>query len=300
MNPLWTPVWPSIEPSAFDAAHTTRVRQRRPTAAARRHHGPQPVPRHLRRTVGGRSGRRPDGARRGVGRAITRSSDRRRPGRSVRSCRWRSCASSAQSRSSIARSASAETRREPVGDRSADRVDAARDARPAVPREGRHRSSARRRRARRCSRRSSAAPTICRLGAEFDWPMAPRADGGDDRPAASSPAVPVSSAYTAHLMDPRRATTRFSSPFRRRRSWRSATSGARATFRGWASGRRTSAGRASPWAGTSMTRGMEFGVSPIPETRRADDRSRARSSACRPIAGFRRGKRVAVEYRGES
>ena len=50
--------------------------------------------------------------------------------------------------------------------------------------------------------------------------------------------------------------------------WRSATSGGGRTFRGWASGKRTRSRLHPPWNGQAMTRGMEFGVSPFPESRR--------------------------------
>ena len=55
VNPLWTPPWPSIEPSTSDPTRT-RVRRWRRVEAARRHHGAQPVPRHLRRAIRSRSG----------------------------------------------------------------------------------------------------------------------------------------------------------------------------------------------------------------------------------------------------
>ena len=66
INPLWIPPWPSIEPSAIRRGAPPGVRRRRGRVAARRHHGPQPVSRHLRRALDRRSRRWPAGARRGV------------------------------------------------------------------------------------------------------------------------------------------------------------------------------------------------------------------------------------------
>ena len=102
--------------------------------------------------------------------------------------------------------------------------------------------------------------------AVFDWPAAPRKDGGvaDLRryPGASS-----SSAYTAHLMDPRREHAFFVAftPALRLAFgyvWKQADF----PWMGiWEENRsRTQA----PWNGVTMTRGMEFGVSPMPESRR--------------------------------
>jgi hypothetical protein len=103
-------------------------------------------------------------------------------------------------------------------------------------------------------------------GAVFDWPRAPRAGGGtvDLRTCTDASA---SSAYTAHLMDRRRDP---------------------AYFVAWAPGSRLAFGyvwqpadfpwmgiweenvsrTGPPWNGRTLTRGMEFGVSPIPESRR--------------------------------
>lgn len=103
-------------------------------------------------------------------------------------------------------------------------------------------------------------------GAEFDWPHAPRADGGvrDLRVAADAPA---SSAYTAHLMAPDREHAYFVafSPAARLAFgyvWR------RADFPWLGIWEENHARSAAPWNRTSLTRGMEFGVSPFPETRR--------------------------------
>ena len=99
-------------------------------------------------------------------------------------------------------------------------------------------------------------------GAEFDWPVAGRADlqvFGGPRP---------SSAYTAHRMD---------------------GAGERAWFVAWSPSHRLAFGYQwrtedfpwmgiweenrsrthAPWNGVTVARGMEFGVSPMPESRRA-------------------------------
>jgi hypothetical protein len=103
-------------------------------------------------------------------------------------------------------------------------------------------------------------------GTEFDWPMAPAIAGGHADLRRSSPA-PASSAYTAHLMDPEQARAYFVAHSPRHQLalgyiWN------RADFP-WLGIWEENASRAdSPWNGTGLTRGMEFGVSPFPETRR--------------------------------
>jgi hypothetical protein len=104
-------------------------------------------------------------------------------------------------------------------------------------------------------------------GAEFDWPMAPRSDAGvaDLRFFSSAP---VSSGYTAHLMDPAREDVFFLafSPAHRLvfgYVWK------RADFPWLGIWEENYSRTNPPWNGKTLTRGMEFGVSPIPETRRA-------------------------------
>ena len=103
-------------------------------------------------------------------------------------------------------------------------------------------------------------------GAEFDWPAAPRVGGGTADLRRSSPAE-ASSAYTAHLMDPKLDTAyfvAFSPPARLAFGyvWR------RADFP-WLGIWEENASRPQPpWNGSALTRGMEFGVSPFPESRR--------------------------------
>jgi hypothetical protein len=103
-------------------------------------------------------------------------------------------------------------------------------------------------------------------GAEFDWPRAPRAGGGaaDLRVFTDAPA---SSGYTAHQMDPARGHAYFVaySPASRIAFgyvWR------RADFPWMGIWEENHARPGAPWNGRALTRGLEFGVSPFPETRR--------------------------------
>src|SRR5262249_57936794 len=102
--------------------------------------------------------------------------------------------------------------------------------------------------------------------AEFDWPLAPGVDGrAIDLQRFTS--APSSCAFTAHLMDPSLPQAFFVafSPASRLAfgyAWR------RADFPWlgiWEENRSRSA---SPWNGGTIARGMEFGVSPFPESRR--------------------------------
>jgi len=105
-----------------------------------------------------------------------------------------------------------------------------------------------------------------KAGAEFEWPAAPRSDGGvADLQVFNN--VPVSSGYTAHLMDPGREHAFFVaySPLFHLAFgyvWK------RADFP-WMGIWEENHSRANPpWNGKTLTRGMEFGVSPMPESRR--------------------------------
>jgi hypothetical protein len=103
-------------------------------------------------------------------------------------------------------------------------------------------------------------------GAEFDWPRAPRAGGGtaDLRLYNESG---VSSAYTAHLMDARREHAFFAAFSPEHRLvfgyvWR------RQDFPWMGIWEENCSRQQAPWNGSTLTRGMEFGVSPFPESRR--------------------------------
>ncbi len=110
--------------------------------------------------------------------------------------------------------------------------------------------------------------------AEFDWPMAPRLDGHGLTDLQVFTAAPVSSAFTTHLMDPAQKTAYFvaySPPFQVEfaYTWR------RADFPWLGIWEENHSRTHAPWNGETLTRGMEFGVSPIPESRREMiDRSR--------------------------
>ncbi len=102
-------------------------------------------------------------------------------------------------------------------------------------------------------------------GAEFAWPHAPRADGGSADLQVFS-GRPASSAYTAHLMDPSREHAHFVAFSPRAQlaigyTWR------RADFPWMGIWEENLSRKSAPWNGAEITRGMEFGVSPIPETR---------------------------------
>jgi hypothetical protein len=103
-------------------------------------------------------------------------------------------------------------------------------------------------------------------GAIFDWPLAPRAGGGtaDLRRFTSAAA---SSAYTAHLMDAARDDAFFVAFSPKARLafgcvWK------RQDFPWLGIWEENHSRRHAPWNGVTLTCGMEFGVSPMPESRR--------------------------------
>jgi hypothetical protein len=103
-------------------------------------------------------------------------------------------------------------------------------------------------------------------GAEFDWPKAPRIGGGTADLRVMNDAA-RSSGYTAHLMDPRREHAFFVAYTPEARLafgyvWR------RADFPWLGIWEENSSRQQPPWNGGALTRGMEFGVSPFPESRR--------------------------------
>jgi hypothetical protein len=103
-------------------------------------------------------------------------------------------------------------------------------------------------------------------GAMFDWPNAPL-DAGGTSDLQVFTRLPASSAYTAHLMDPAREHAFFVafSPAHQLAfgyAWR------RADFPWMGIWEENLSRKGAPWNGAELTRGMEFGVSPIPETRR--------------------------------
>jgi hypothetical protein len=103
--------------------------------------------------------------------------------------------------------------------------------------------------------------------AEFDWPMAPSADGGAANLAVSND-MKASSAYTAHLMDKNRPDAffvAFSPAFELAFGyvWN------QADFPWMGIWEENHSRTTAPWGGQTLARGMEFGVSPFPESRQA-------------------------------
>jgi len=116
------------------------------------------------------------------------------------------------------------------------------------------------------SERAFGTADYLAAGVEFDWPMAP-AIGGGHADLRRSSAAPASSAYTAHLMNPERPHGFFVAHSPRHQLafgyiWR------RPDFPWLGIWEENASRAASPWNGAGLTRGMEFGVSPFPETRR--------------------------------
>jgi hypothetical protein len=103
-------------------------------------------------------------------------------------------------------------------------------------------------------------------GAVFDWPAAPCMGSGFADLSVFN-GVAVSSAFTAHLMDPQRPDAFFSAFHPGLKlsfgySWNPADF----PWLGiWEENRSRSQ---APWNGNTVARGMEFGVSPMPESRR--------------------------------
>ena len=129
--------------------------------------------------------------------------------------------------------------------------------------------------------------------AEFEWPMAPMRDGRTSDMRVFT-AAERSSAYTAHLMDPRRRDAWFVAFSPRLHLsfgyvWR------RSDFPWMGIWEENRSREQSPWNGRTITRGMEFGVSPFPETRQAMiDRGALFGTPCfRSLAA---GDSFAVEY----
>lgn len=106
-----------------------------------------------------------------------------------------------------------------------------------------------------------------RTAAEFDWPAAPLRNGGsmDLRVLTGAPS---SCAFTTHLMDPAREDAYFAAFAPAARLvfgyvWK------QADFPWLGIWEENHSRTHAPWNGKTLTRGMEFGVSPMPESRRA-------------------------------
>lgn len=113
----------------------------------------------------------------------------------------------------------------------------------------------------------SAGKGYMQIGAEFDWPNVPTLGGGT-RDMQVYPDLAVSSAYSAHLMDPSKTPAWFA-------AWHPDLRigcGYRwdpKDFPWMGIWEENRARTQAPWNGKTITRGMEFGVSPFPENRRA-------------------------------
>jgi hypothetical protein len=131
-------------------------------------------------------------------------------------------------------------------------------------------------------------------GAEFTWPHAPRRGGGTVDLRAY-PGGASSSGYTAQRMDPRLDEASFitfspSAGFAFGCTWK------RADFPWLGRWEENHARTAAPWNGKTRTLGLEFGVSPVPESRQ----SMIERGPTFGTPGFRwipAKTRVEVEYR---
>ena len=106
-----------------------------------------------------------------------------------------------------------------------------------------------------------------KIGAEFDWPNVPLAQGGSEDMRLFTNR-PVSGAFSTHLMDPRSHQAWFLawSPTHKLAFgyvWN------QADFPWLGIWEENYSRTQPPWNGATLTRGMEFGVSPFPESRRA-------------------------------
>ena len=105
-----------------------------------------------------------------------------------------------------------------------------------------------------------------KTAAEFDWPNVPTNDGGtvDLRTYSKQE---ISGGFTTHLMDPRRERSFFL-------AWSPASKvlfgyvWKRSDFPWLGIWEENHSRKLPPWNGNTMTRGMEFSASPMPETRR--------------------------------
>jgi len=105
-----------------------------------------------------------------------------------------------------------------------------------------------------------------RNAAVFDWPMATLRDGGDEDLRVLT-GTEASCAFTTHLMDPSREHAFFAAYAPGARLvfgyvWK------RADFPWMGIWEENHSRTHAPWNGRTLTRGMEFGVSPMPESRR--------------------------------
>ena len=102
-------------------------------------------------------------------------------------------------------------------------------------------------------------------GEPFEWPFAPRNDGGAADLRAMNAHAPAS-AYTAHVSDETRDDAFFLA-FSPRHQLAFGYVWKRSDFPWLGIWEETCSRRWSPWNSRTIARGMEFGVSPFPETR---------------------------------
>jgi hypothetical protein len=105
-----------------------------------------------------------------------------------------------------------------------------------------------------------------RAGAGFEWPMAPKSTDGSINLQILTD-TPHSSAYTAHLTDPARNNAFFLACAPQHRlafeyTWQ------RGDFPWLGIWEENYSRTHAPWNGRTLARGLEFGVSPMPESRR--------------------------------
>jgi hypothetical protein len=106
-----------------------------------------------------------------------------------------------------------------------------------------------------------------KTGAEFDWPHVPKLAGGT-ADLRVFPHLQVSGAFSTHLMDPRREQAFFLAWSPKSKvlisyAWK------QSDFPWLGIWEENRSRTTPPWNGQTITRGMEFGASPMPETRRA-------------------------------
>ncbi len=104
-------------------------------------------------------------------------------------------------------------------------------------------------------------------GAEFDWPWCPGIDGRLVDLQFAADDVPFSAAYTAHLMDAKHEQASFIA-YNSDLKLLFGYAWPRADFPWLGIWEENRAREHPPWNGRTIARGMEFGVSPMPETRR--------------------------------
>lgn len=106
-----------------------------------------------------------------------------------------------------------------------------------------------------------------KIGTEFLWPMVPCTDGSEEDLRIYTKR-PVSGAFSTHLMDPQSDQAGFVawSPSSRLAFGYSWTRSDFPWMGLWEENRSRATG---PWNGITVTRGLEFGVSPFPESRRS-------------------------------